>query len=112
MMMRKPTRTMAVAMSVRLTHGGSSRARRILTATRSFSLSSAGTAPHPALEEVDEDQHGERDEEEDDRDCGRLAVGELLEPRHDQDRGDLRLVRHVAGHEDDRAVFADRAGEG
>ena len=42
---------------------------------------------------------------------GRRVV-ELLEPDDDQQRRDLRHVGHVAGDEDDRAVFADGAREG
>ena len=48
---------------------------------------SSGIGPlAPALQEVDQHQHRERDDQQHDRDRGRLAVGELLEPRHDQDR--------------------------
>jgi hypothetical protein len=66
----------------------------------------------PALEPVNDDQDRERDDEQHDRDGGRLAVGELLEAGHDQDRRDLGPVRHVAGDEDDRAVLPDAAREG
>src|SRR6478752_6973718 len=63
--------------------------------------------PHTRpFEEVDHDQHREGDHQQHDGDRRRLAVRELLEARHDQDRRNLRLVRHVAGHEHDRAVLA------
>ena len=57
------------------------------------------------------EQQRERDEQHDDRDRGRARVVVLLELRDDEERGDLRLHRHVAGDEDDRAVLAERARE-
>ena len=46
------------------------------------------------------------------RDDRGAAIVELLQPDDDEERRDLRHERQIAGHEDDRAVFADAAGEG
>src|SRR5207249_4588561 len=53
----------------------------------------------PAFEEVDCEERDEGDREQDDGDRRRLGVGELLEPRHDEDRHDLGAERHVARDE-------------
>src|SRR5678815_3633239 len=97
MMIRKPTANSVRPTSRRRTHAGSCLAG--FMATRSFL--SAGTTPAPAFEEVDRDQHRERDHEQHDSDRGGFAVCELVESRHDQKRRDLRLVRQVAGDEND-----------
>ncbi len=47
-----------------------------------------------------------------DGDRGRAGVVVLLELGDDEERRDLGLHRHVARDEDDRAVLAERAGEG
>src|SRR5207244_8319127 len=73
---------------------------------------SAMVSRAPAFEEVDGEERNEGDREQDDGDRRRLGVGELLEPRHDEDRRDLGAERHVARDEHDRAVLAERAREG
>src|SRR5262245_50502583 len=112
MTIRTPTTATAESVSPQRTQAGSCCARRAADALTARALTGEALGIDmlaPALEEVDEDQHGERDGQQHDRDGRRLAVGELLEPRDDEDRRDLGLVGHVAGHEDDRAVFAQRA---
>ena len=72
----------------------------------------AGPAPRPALQGVDREHEDERRHEEDERDrrgAGRVV---LLELRHDEKGGDLGAEGHVARHEHDRAVFAERPREG
>ena len=89
------------------------RAARIAPARRGADGELSRAMPlAPALEQVDEHQHRERDHQQHDGDGGRLAVGELLQPGDDQHRRDLRLVRHVAGDEHHRAVLAEAAREG
>src|SRR2546425_11482507 len=97
----------AAGMRAAFTTGGSSRARGGPWAGFSAMWSLA-----PALEEVDGEERDEGDRERADGDRRRLGVGELLEPRHDEDRRDLGAERHVARDEDDRAVLAERAREG
>src|SRR5438046_633144 len=89
----------AARMSAALTRGGSSCARTGGAVVSAMS-------PVPVLEEIDREERDERDREDHDRDCRRLGVGELLQPGDDEDGRDLRLERHVAGDEDDRAVLA------
>ena len=48
----------------------------------------------------------------DDGDRGRVGVTEFLQADDDEERRDLGDVGQIAGDEDDRAVFPDRAGEG
>ncbi len=59
---------------------------------------------------ADSEQDRKRDEQEHDGD-GRGAFGVLRDAMEEEDRGDLGLERQVAGDEDHRAVFADRARE-
>src|SRR6185436_1867433 len=114
-----PTTSTANPVSPHRTHAGSVRGFTKLAGTcgpgpragSRMMTASALMTDARAFEEVDDHQHGERDHQQHDGDRGRLAVGELLEARHDQDRRDLGLVGHVAGHEDDRAVLADPARE-
>ena len=51
-------------------------------------------------------------DEEDERDRGGARRVVLLELRHDEKGSDLGAEGHVAGDEDDRAVFAERTREG
>src|SRR5213594_512071 len=97
----------AARMRAAFTAGGSSCARGGAWAGFSAMVSLA-----PAFEEVDGEERDEGDREQDDGDRRRLGVGELLEPRHDEDRRDLGAERHVARDEDYRAVLAERAREG
>src|SRR5437870_6077661 len=97
----------AARMRAAFTAGGSSCARRRETARGSAMVSLA-----PAFEEVDAEERDEGDREQDDGDRRRLGVGELLEPRHDQDGGDLGPERHVARDEDDRPVLTEGARKG
>src|SRR5262245_49734592 len=77
-----------------------------LTDTSSALISSAPTFHH-----IDQKQRQERQHQQHHSDRGRFAVRELLEACDDQYRRDLRLERHVAADEYDRAVFADAARE-
>src|SRR5438093_11175172 len=99
---RTPTTPSAAVTSVMRTQRGSE---------REFVRSGVDTFA-PPLEQVDDDEHGEGDHEEHDGDGRRLRVGKLLEPRDDQHGRDLGLERHVARHEHDGAVLAERAREG
>jgi hypothetical protein len=65
----------------------------------------------PAFELVDDDQHGKGENQQHHGDGRRLAVSELLKPGNNEDRRDLRLIRHVARDKDNRAIFPDAAGE-
>jgi len=73
---------------------------------------SAGSAARPGLAEVDQQQQHEGGAEHHGGDGGGAGVVVLLELGDDQQRGDLRDHRHVAGDEDRRAVFAQGTGEG
>src|SRR5262245_61739753 len=88
------------------TNQWSSRLRRNGAGTRPSSGGTMSTAMAlaPSFQEVDHRQQDEGDGQEDDGDGRRLAVREFFQPGDDQDRGDLCLVRHVAGDEDHRAV--------
>src|SRR5204863_179086 len=65
----------------------------------------------PPRQPVDRDEDRERRDQHHERERGRAGVVELLELRHDQERRDLGLHRHVAAHEHDGAVLAERACE-
>src|SRR5437660_13817 len=61
-------------------------------------------ASAPALEQIDHDQHEERNREQHHRDGGRLGVAEAIRPvflqaHHNKHRGDLGLKRRIARHE-------------
>src|SRR5688572_24908674 len=112
---RTATTSRADAMSVHLTQTGSCwawRTRAVPGRAEAGDTASVLMAEAPALEAIDDHEHRERDGQQHRRDGGGLAVRELLQAGHDQDGRDLRLVRHVPGHEDDGAVLADAAGEG
>src|SRR5580704_7999798 len=66
----------------------------------------------PAFQQIDEHQHGERNDQQYDGDRRGLAVGELLQARDDQDGSDLGFVGHVSRDEDHRTVLADTARKG
>src|SRR6266511_6197336 len=57
---------------------------------------SATIAIAPPFQQVDDDQHRERDDQQHHRDSGRFAVGKLLPARDDQHWCDLSSVRHVS----------------
>src|SRR5271165_5880251 len=78
------------------------------SATSAIAVAPAG----PGLCCVDREQHDERDRQLDRRDRGRSGVIVFLELDDDQKRRDLGDERHVAGDEDDRAIFPDAAREG
>src|SRR5439155_159556 len=67
----------AARMRAAFTAGGSSYARRWVTARGSAMVSLA-----PAFEEIDREEREEGDREQDDGNGRRLGVGELLEARH------------------------------
>ncbi|CAI8721855.1 protein of unknown function [Methylococcus capsulatus] len=81
---------------------------------RSMCRSDAGAAPVPGppLQQVDGQQQGERDQQHGHRQGGGAGVVVLLQLGDDEQRGDFRDQRNVAGDEDHRAVFADATGEG
>ncbi|CDN41781.1 hypothetical protein BN871_AL_00280 [Paenibacillus sp. P22] len=81
------------------------------TGHRAILLSRQRAPAGPPLDVIDEKQHGERDDEQHKSDRRRLLQLERLQLRHDQQRSNLRAHRHVAGDEDDGAVFADAPGE-
>ena len=58
------------------------------------------------------EEQEERGDEEDGGEGRRPGDVVLLELRHDEERGDLGLHRHVPRDEDDRAVLPEAAGEG
>src|SRR5690349_17981815 len=93
---RTPTTSTAIDVSPHRTQAGSTRGLLKLWLTAGgagdrASAASALMADARAFEEVDDHQHRERDHQQHDRDRRRLAVGELLQPGHDQDRRDLGL---------------------
>ena len=65
----------------------------------------------PLLQAVDDQQQHERHHQHHGGHRGRAGVVVLLELGDDDQRRDLRHHRQVAGDEDHRAVFADRARE-
>src|SRR5262245_16516680 len=110
-----PTTATALRISVQRTQAGSCWACRILVSAivvGLFSVASGIMASAPALQEIDDHEHDEGDSEQHHGDGRRLAVMELLQTSHDQNRRDFRLVGHVARDEDDRAVLAQAAGKG
>src|SRR5437016_2239345 len=106
---KNPMMTTAVRMRATLTAGGSSWGRGGIGF--SFTLS-AMMSFAPAFEQVDREERHEGDRQDDDRDRRRFRVGELLQPRDDENGRDLGLEGHVARDEDDGAVLAERAREG
>src|SRR6266542_1650209 len=112
--MRTPTTARTTAVNPQRTQDGSCCARRCLPTAGD--LAEAATAlvciaPGPAFEKVDQNEHGKRNYEQHDCDGRRLAVGEFLQSRDDEDGSNLSLVRHVSRDEDDRAVLANRTRE-
>src|SRR5215510_1785093 len=103
----KPMIATATVMSVTRTQRGSSCARMA-----GGEVVSAMVTGAPTFDEVDAEQGDEGHDEEHDRDRGRLPVGELFQPGHHQDGGDLGLEGHVARDEHHRPVLAERAREG
>src|SRR5712691_933335 len=57
---------------------------------------SAPIAMAPPFQQIDADQHRERDDQQYHRDSCRFAVGKLLQASHDQHWCDLSSVRHVS----------------
>src|SRR5215510_14586480 len=50
----------------------------------------------PLFQQIDEDQHRKRNDQQHHCDSCRFAVGKLLQARHDQHWCDLSSVRHVS----------------
>ena len=69
------------------------------------------TAAPPALQMIDRPQTQERDAQHHAAQCRCAVIVVLLQTDDDQHRGYFGLERQVAGDEDHRAVFPDRAGK-
>src|SRR5471030_1556356 len=67
-------------------------------------------AARPGLQQIDRQQHDEGGQQHDHGDGGGVVV--LFQFGDDEQRRDFRHHRHIAGDEDDRAVFAGGAREG
>src|SRR6185312_14319280 len=79
---------------------------------RAVSLVAIAVPPaRPGLDQVDGKEQQEGDQQHDGGDGGRARIVVFLEADEDQQRGDFRDERDIAGDEDDRAIFADSAGE-
>src|SRR6188768_3302518 len=68
--------------------------------------------PAPGLDQVDDEEQREGDHQHDRGDDGGANIVEFLQADVDQQRRDLGDKGNIAGDEDDRAIFADGAGEG
>src|SRR6516162_3260059 len=109
-----PTTTKASEVRPHRTHPGSSSACRPFVVAADFGLSSRASvlmAHTPAFELVDDDQQRKGENQQHHGDGCRLPVSELLKPGNNEDRRDLRLIRHVARDKDNRAIFPDAASE-
>src|SRR5476651_1474855 len=69
-------------------------------------------AARPGLQQIDRQQHDEGGQQHDHGDGGGAGVVVLFQFGDDEQRRDFRHHRHIAGDEDDRAVFAGGAREG
>src|SRR2546422_5070477 len=108
------TTTRAAPVRLHRTQAGSCWTLRIVAAVMALGFSktvSVLMSQAPAFQQVDQHEHGERNDQQHDSNCRRFAVSELLEARDDQDRGDFRFVWHVPRDEDHRAVLANTAGK-
>src|SRR6185436_6787320 len=72
----------------------------------------SATAHHPALDDVEDHDDGERDDEQHDGDRGCSFQVVVLDAAENAHRRDLRAHRQVAGEQHQRAVLADAPGEG
>src|SRR5689334_15008229 len=86
----------------------SSRSRYASARNRSGSLATAGA---PALDQVEPDQHDERDGQQQGRHGGGADRVVALDPAEDVHGRDLGLEREAAGEQVRRAVLGDRPGE-
>src|SRR2546426_11641908 len=109
-----PTTVKANKVRTQRTHAGSCWACRLLATETAWSckIASVLMAHAPAFQPVNQHQHGEGYDQQHHRNRRRFPVGELLEARDNEDRRDLRFVRHVARHEHHRAVLPNAAGKG
>src|SRR6266480_461124 len=57
---------------------------------------SATIAIAPPFQQIDDDQHRERNDQQHHSDSGRFAVSKLLQARDDQHWCDLSAVRHIS----------------
>src|SRR4051794_23284196 len=97
-------------MSVHLTSGDSSNPRReVVLAFDGFIFMmpaiSGMESTGPLLEQIDGGQEHKGKHQQHYRESYGAGVIELIQLNHDQVRGNLRFVSHVAGDENDRAVF-------
>src|ERR1022692_3547933 len=108
----RPRNSSVIAISTARSQGGSRRARDApATAWAAAAIRGplSQAAAEPPLQEVDREQPYERSHQHDDGDGGSARVVVLLQLGDDEQRGDLRVHRHVSRDEDHRAVFAQRA---
>src|SRR5687768_8083730 len=110
-MTSRPTASTAAAISTTRTISGSCCARRTWAPVEKDATGLRAPRTAPSFEEFDGDQHRKGDDQQHGGDCRRLRVGEPLEPRDDEHRGNLGAIREIAGHEHDRAVLAQAARE-
>src|SRR5262245_7460927 len=111
---RTTTTAMASSVSPHLTQAGSCCAFRTMVKAALLGFSRTASAfivQAPTFQQIDQHQHEERNDQQDDGDRRRFSVSELFESRDDQDRSDLRSVRHVPGYEDHRSILAHATGE-
>src|SRR5438128_9294986 len=101
-----PTTVKANKVRPQRTHAGSCWSCRTLATAMAAGLSKRASvlmAHAPPFQPVNQHQHGEGYDQQHHRNRRRFPVGELLEARDNEDRRDLRFVRHVARHEHHRA---------
>src|SRR3989442_10528844 len=110
-----PTTARTVKVRPHRTQAGSCWAWQLLVPAMTWGFSKIASvfmAHAPTSQPVNQQQHGEGNDQQHDRNRRRFTVRELLQARDDQDRGNLRFVRHVPRDEDHRAVLANAAGKG
>src|SRR4029450_5020992 len=109
-----PTTSQRTSADSRIAGRDAAAVARVVMAIRLPPARASSLAPGaaPALQQVDDEQQDEGDGEHDDADGSGAGIVELLQLDDDEQRGDLRHHRHVAGDEDDGAVLADGAREG
>src|SRR5262245_9394689 len=88
------TPTAATIKPQRTTQGSCSAVRGFVL--RTCVRTSAPIAIAPPLQQIDDDQHRERNDQQHHRDSGRFAVGKLLQASDDQHWCNLSSVRHVS----------------
>ena len=69
-------------------------------------------AARPPFDPVDREKKEKREKKQNNANRGGLSGAKVVQLNDDLQRRDLRLARDVSGDEDDRTIFAERAGEG